>query len=164
MKTFDQFVTEVKRSPERAAKLGDYLAARHIKRDFKYHAKRDWPTTGRVSLADHIQGRYDYEGSDDAALEKGYTHADRLFRKKKWRNIQKIPLKNIRMMQGHADFSGNYYLKHKQDVPRPINVIQTSDHLYHIIDGHHRYLEARLRGDTHIEANVQSHKRAARLK
>lgn len=130
MITFKEFLAEVKRSPERAMKLMNYVADRHGGDSNELRFK-DW----------HYKGDRDPEYHDEAHMFD-------------YRGVQKLAIKHITPGQGHFSFAGiKHYVQDGNDHNKPIVVIKHEGEHY-IQDGHHRYVSRKLLGHEHINAHV----------
>lgn len=158
MLSFKQYILEVTRSKERAAKLGDYLVKRENKRS---KANRDvfhLPAWHHMHKPGHEHDLEDTD-KDTESFSKAYTYAHSVFKKRK-KNVVDVPVKDLlkRNWQG-VNFDGKYALKAKdhgfQD-KRPINVARSRETgKMEMIDGFHRLASHWLQGKTHVKANVQ---------
>lgn len=137
MLSFSQFITERKRTPERANKLGSYLAKRHSGGSLitLHHDKH---TSDHVfnKLVDHG------EASGDKYLHK-------VFAKEK---TQKVKISDLHSTQGNVAWK-EHMGKHKLKDRESIEVVHYKGKHY-IMNGHHRVIAHKLLGKTHINAKV----------
>jgi hypothetical protein len=153
MKTFKQFFDEATRTIDRALKLGDRLADK---------SKKDWEKqppsymqNKALSSPSHklISGsKPDYTGMSayKAKAERGTDVFDPKINEP---NKTRIDIKKLIPSQAFTDWNSKK-AKEKINDENPILVLHHNDKHY-VIDGHHRIVAARLKGDSHIIANVQ---------
>ena len=153
MKTFKAFIEESIRTVDRALKLGDRLADK---------SKKDWQKqppsymqNRALSVSSHklVSGsKPDYAGMNayKAKAERGRDVFDPSVNKP---NISRIAINNLTPSQASTDWNAEK-AKEKLNDKTPILVLRHNDKHY-IIDGHHRVVASRLKGETHINANIQ---------
>ena len=161
MLKFRQWLNEVSRDPQRAAKLGDYLAKREARRNPPSEGQSKSPRFHLPAWHKIGTNNKDLETSDhdDKHFSAAWTNAHRVFSKRK-KNIVDVPVKDLlsRNWQG-IDFSGKYALTAKdhgfQD-RRPINVARSRQSgKLEMVDGFHRLANNWLQGRQTIKANLQ---------
>lgn len=152
MKRFSIFLLEaIKRSPERAAKLGEYLVKRENRRRENKRDTFQLPAWHKNTYTDNYEDPH-----DDKYFDKAWTSAHNYFRKRK-KNIEKLPIKDLLKKNWQpVSFNRDYFLKHKIHDNKPINVARSrKTGNTEIINGYHRLAAKWLQGHTHIDANVQ---------
>jgi hypothetical protein len=127
-------ILETVRSSERAHKLLDYIQKRWHNHYNDIKAKNDWRKQDYENYH-HTKNSYD-------------SDIDFIDGKK-----QKVRIKDLKILQktvtpGHV----KTVMDKKTD---PIKVVKMDGQLY-VLDGHHRYFAAKIRGDKHIEATVKT--------
>ena len=153
MKTLKQFIEETTRTADRALKLGDRLADK---------SKKDWEKqppsymqNKALSSPSHklISGsKPDYTGMN-AYKSKAERGTDVFDPKVNKPNKTRIDIKKLIPSQAFTDWDSKK-AKEKLGDENPILVLHHNDKHY-VIDGHHRIVAARLKGETHINANIQ---------
>lgn len=145
MLTFKQYIDEVARDIERATKLGTYLAKRHT------------PEGGR-----HLASNIRFKGHDvHANNEKAEEGAEKL---RKVQNglralhfdeneVSHIKVDSLHPTQDDTAFYGHIYKDFKSKDTHPIRVVKHEGKHY-IWDGHHRWIDHKLRGKETIAAHV----------
>ena len=152
MLTFKQFLLEVHRDKERAAKLGEYLVKRENRRN---PDRKGWHDKFDLPAWHHERWRPD-DDHDDEAFSKAYTYAHSTFKRRK-KNIQDVPVKDLLKHNWQpVNFNKDYALKHKDKDERPMNVARSrKTGELDVVDGYHRLAWAWLQGKSHIKANLQ---------
>ena len=155
----EQNVDEVARTPERAIRLGNYLANK---------SQGLWKKEPLGYYTNKMIERGDKTHKLFPGLKKGYETAD--IGKKDYHrklgvfyglpNIQSIKVSDLIPTQGMTDWDEEIAkdkLKDESWLDKPINVFLSNGKMY-VIDGHHRVVAHRLLGKTQITANVQKQK------
>jgi len=138
MMTFKEFLTEI-RTPERAAKLGSYLARRtdkHIKPENKASREPEIPVANISKhdplwhLVDHLENKHD---SEDLfrTFPQYVTHHDA------------FPISQMHPHQSTVSFEKNHFMMHKVNDRNPIALIKYKG-MSKIADGHHNWFAKRL--------------------
>lgn len=153
MLSFKEFLFEHQRSPERAAKLGAYLAFRHtVRRDPINNMNRH--AMGSIMKKIHFQKQATEEERDkvvDAIVHHSKTKGTPW--KRKNNPTTHLPIHHLIPTQDTTDFNPDHFKSTKMADDRPILVFHHEGKHY-IWDGHHRYMRDRLLGKTHIKAEV----------
>lgn len=146
MQSFKQYLIEVKRTVDRAIKLGEYISK---KQKLKY----------KPTLTDKLFKRK----TDDLIYFKNYNplhriKAEHLYSQLKHKNfsekeISKIPINNLIPTQDATHFNKEKAISKFND-KTPIKILKHKNNHY-IIDGHHRILAHHLQGETHINAQIK---------
>jgi hypothetical protein len=151
--TFREWLFEVARSPERAIKLGNYLAAKSQKgwekEPIGYYTNAMMTRSIKTHklFPDVKKGREIGDIGRDA-----YKRRLDIFKRPP--NIESIKISDLILTQANTDWDEEK-AKSKLKDDAPINVLRYEGKMY-VIDGHHRVVAQRLLGKTHINANVQS--------
>jgi len=143
------------RSPERAVKLGNYLAKKSQegweKEPTGYYTNSMISRSGGNKTHKLFQNYKKGREIGDIG-RNAYKKRPNIFLKPP--NIQSVKLSDLIFTQAHTDWDEKKAnLKLKDDAP--INVFQYEGKMY-VIDGHHRVVVHQLLGKKHISANVQS--------
>lgn len=167
MLTFRQYLDEVARSPERAAKLVDNLHKRQ-NRDNTYMAR------GVSIIKKSTYGGKRNEAWKRAVWNRAANISTNKFKENpdakysKAPEIKQVPLHKVRDIQGAvgakgvkreiAKQSGGADPKHSNSSKRPIFMYHAKTDTYHPVDGNHRLAARRARegGDSHVEGEVHT--------
>lgn len=142
------YLTEVarERSVDRAAKLGSYLADRHFKQ-------------GHTSVKNDIKF-VNWKGLDKKTLAADTAYSKHAAKRGEredhlWNTapVHKLHVKSLNMMQDGTSFESHYAKDKKFKDDKPVEVIKHKGQHY-LINGHHRYMAARLQNKSHIHAHV----------
>lgn len=103
---------------------------------------------GYIALADKLQDHHDGD-----AFDSYDTDLPRRKKDMKTLPVERVAIKDIKLNQHHVEFNGDTIRKNILS-KGPVNIMRMKDGTNSLIDGHHRYLKARLLGDTHIDAKI----------
>jgi hypothetical protein len=154
MKSFTEFMSESKRTLQRAIGLGDRLAQRS-KEEWEKQPPSYMRHKAMQNPAHKLVGAsgIDYAGMEAYKIkaERGHDVFDPSTKKP---NISKIAIKDLVPSQEFTSWDREK-AKEKFKDNAPIRVLFHKNKHY-VIDGHHRIVAARLKGEKHIDANIQS--------
>ena len=152
MKTVKQLLVEVKRTPDRAIKLVNYITKRQGHKDY-YHHDSQYDSFDRDNIERAVT-KYQIKNNHTKDQMRLGSIDDRLSKEFKSAEVKKLPLNKISTTQNTVETPG-VVKKLKEPDNDPIKVIKHKG-LHYVVNGHHRYAAARLSGDTHINAHVVS--------
>jgi len=153
MPTLIQLIAEVRRNIDRAAKLGNYLAKRDRRGTGNYITIRkndvaDW------SYDKAIEGQRVWKEKNPRASKIDYWETQK---------PTKISVSSLRPTQPYTYWNEKTYREKKSKDTRPIRVVK-HDYEYRILDGHHRWMDHKLRGEKEIDAIVMDADRPGHIK
>jgi hypothetical protein len=149
--TFRDFLIEVARSPDRALKLLNYLDKRSGGKDYVRPVPRS--DVAQPEDLKYVNSRL--PNRDSATL---IDRVKKMYGGKPYPAPTKVSVKKIIPIQNTVETPGVAdKLKGGNNVgdTGPVHIIRSGGKHY-LLDGHHRFMAARLRGDTHIDAYVHT--------
>jgi hypothetical protein len=156
--TFKDYLTEVKRSPTRATKLGKYLVTREKRRmKEEGHGPEAIKNNNKFHLpAWHNRTFKPDDEHDDNAFADSWTHAENRFGKRA-KNIKSVKVRDL-LKHNHQgiSFDGSSKINYKMKDKTPINVARSrKTGEMDVVDGFHRLASHWLQGKKTIKANLQ---------
>jgi hypothetical protein len=150
VKSFKQFVLEVKRGDDRALKLHSYLVKR---------SDRDGPHPmgpGYLPMKLHKDLKAHKREFEKVASKAMNKHRDisKLWNKKN-SSLENLDIKTVHQTQGWIGIRNREDYDRTKNNEDPINVFRWKGQHY-VIDGHHRWHRHRLTGKTHIQGRVHN--------
>lgn len=152
MKPYKQFISEVVRDAGRAKKLGTYLANRHNQK--KKSISDRIATFLNVRKTDDLIHFNNFKKQHQKLGEHLYKKAEKSGKIRDYLTapVTKVPIKHIIPTQDATHFTASGYDEKIKD-KTPVKIIHHKGNHY-LIDGHHRLLDHKLRGETHINAKI----------
>lgn len=148
----EEFITEVKRDSDRAIKLANYISKRHsgIKAQF-FRPDSEFDEHDRNTLLRAVEKYQIRSGHSPEKIRTGNID-DRLSSEFKTAKSVKFPIHKIITTQSTVETPGVVY-KLKHGDTDPVKIVKHKG-IHYLVNGHHRYSAAKLKGDTHIPAHV----------
>ena len=157
MISFKQFVIEAQRDPDRAVRLGKYLA----KRATQHIVEPEFP--GKEVL---LSKKFDRKANPNEEYRDhpAINAYEKLHNKHKTKNLfdsfpdfvthqKDFPHSALHHLQATVAFDSDYFSNNKLHDKRPINVIK-HDGKHYVVDGHHRWFRDRILGSKTSHAKI----------
>ena len=152
MKPYKQFISEVVRDAARAKKLGMYLANRHNQR--KKSPSDRIATFLNLRKTDDLIHFDNFKKEHQKLGEHLYRKAEKSGKIRDYLTtpVTKVAIKDIIPTQDATHFTSSGYDQKVLD-KTPVKLMRHKGKIL-MADGHHRLLDHKLRGETHIDSKI----------